>query len=164
MTAGPISKVNGRGAVVLPAELRRLFGIVQGSAVIAEARADGILIRPAPVVPPEVYTPERKAELLLGSAVNAEDYARVVAEVRAMGLDPETIRHHKPPGKKAPPLFKLGDRVRIRRSGYRPGRIVELWGPLGPGGVHIYRVRYRRKPPAYIDVREDQLVLVPPQA
>jgi hypothetical protein len=66
-------------------------------------------------------------------------------------------------GKEAPPIFKLGDLVKIRHSGYRPGRIVELGGPLGPGGAHIYRVRYRRKPPAYIDVREDQLELVPPK-
>lgn len=48
--------------------------------------------------------------------------------------------------------------VKIRNSGYGPGRIVELRGPLGPGGMHIYRVRVRRKPnPAYIEVREDQL-------
>jgi len=59
---------------------------------------------------------------------------------------------------KSIPLLKLGDRVRIRHSGGLRGRIVELRGPLGPGGVQIYRVRYRRKPkPAYIEVREDQL-------
>ena len=66
--------------------------------------------------------------------------------------------------KKADVLFKLGDRVKIRLSGLR-GRIVELCGPLGPGGAQIYRVRYRGKPaPAYIEVREDQLVLLPPKA
>jgi hypothetical protein len=58
------------------------------------------------------------------------------------------------------PLFKLGDRVRIRYSNFR-GPIVELRGPLGPGGAQIYRVRYRRKPPAYIEVREDQLKVIP---
>jgi hypothetical protein len=58
--------------------------------------------------------------------------------------------------------FKLGDRVKIRRSGGLRGRIVELHGPLGPGGAQIYRVMFRRRPrPAYIDVREDQLVLAP---
>jgi hypothetical protein len=61
-------------------------------------------------------------------------------------------------------LFKLGDRVKIRLSKLR-GRIVEVHGPLGPGGAQLYRVRYRRKPtPAYIDVREDQLILLPPKA
>jgi hypothetical protein len=61
------------------------------------------------------------------------------------------------------PLFKLGDRVKIRLSELR-GRIVELGGPLGPGGAQIYRVRVRRKPtPAYVDVREDQLIPLPPK-
>jgi hypothetical protein len=59
--------------------------------------------------------------------------------------------------------FKLGDRVKIRLSQFR-GRIVDLYGALGPGGANIYRVRVRRKPkPAYIDVREDQLILLPPK-
>jgi hypothetical protein len=66
--------------------------------------------------------------------------------------------------KKANVLFKLGDRVKIRLSQLR-GRIVEVHGPFGPGGANLYRVRVRRKPtPAYIDVREDQLVLLPPKA
>jgi hypothetical protein len=66
--------------------------------------------------------------------------------------------------KKAEPQFKLGDRVKVRYSDFR-GPIVELHGPLGPGGAQLYRVRVRRKPtPAYIDVREDQLILLPPKA
>jgi hypothetical protein len=57
-------------------------------------------------------------------------------------------------------LFQYGDRVRILHTKLR-GPIVELRGPLGPGGAQIYRVRVRRKPrPAYIEVREDQLVLI----
>lgn len=59
-------------------------------------------------------------------------------------------------------LLNLGDRVRIRQSGGLRGRIVELRGPLGPGGVQVYRVRVRRKPePQYIELMEDQLELVP---
>jgi hypothetical protein len=46
----------------------------------------------------EVYTAERKAEFLLGSCLDAEEYAQAVEEVRAMGLDPEKIPHCKPPG------------------------------------------------------------------
>ena len=48
--------------------------------------------------PFERYTPERRAEFLLTSAVDAEDYAAAVTEVRRMGLDPEKINHSKPPG------------------------------------------------------------------
>jgi hypothetical protein len=65
---------------------------------------------------------------------------------------------------KAMPLFKYGDRVRILLSPLQ-GRIVELRGPLGPGGAQIYRVRIYRRPksprPTYIEVREDQLRLIP---
>ena len=55
----------------------------------------------------------------------------------------------------------LGTRVKIRNSGLRIGKIVEYRGELGPGGARIYRVRIRPKPnPAYIEVREDQLIVV----
>jgi AbrB family looped-hinge helix DNA binding protein len=92
------SKVGKRGTVVIPAELRRRFGIEEGTIVIAEARDDGILIRPAVVLPVEAYTPERKAQFLLSTAVDRADYERAVRAVRAMGLDPVTIPHYKPPG------------------------------------------------------------------
>ena len=66
--------------------------------MIAEEREDGVLIRPAVVMPIEIYTPERRAEFLLSSAVDADDYARAIEEVREMGLDPAAILHHKPTG------------------------------------------------------------------
>jgi AbrB family looped-hinge helix DNA binding protein len=93
-----MSKVGKRGTWVIPASLRRLYGIEEGTMLIAEPREDGILIRPARVLPIEVYSPERKAEFLLSNAVTAEDYASAVAAVRAMGLDPETIPHPRPAG------------------------------------------------------------------
>ena len=40
------SKVGKRGSVVVPARLRRKFGIKEGGLVVAEERPDGILIRP----------------------------------------------------------------------------------------------------------------------
>jgi hypothetical protein len=62
-------------------------------------------------------------------------------------------------------LFKVGDRVRIRPShgadGYLKGRIVEALGPLGPKGAQIYRIKFRRKPPGYVEVLEEQLEAVP---
>jgi AbrB family looped-hinge helix DNA binding protein len=44
-------RVGKRGAVVIPVELRRRFGLEEGTLVIAEARQDGVLIRPAVAVP-----------------------------------------------------------------------------------------------------------------
>ncbi len=92
------SRVGKRGTVVIPAALRRRYGIEEGSFVVAEPRENGVLIRPALVLPVEVYTPERKAQFLLSNAIDAADYAAAVAEVRKMGLDPVTIPHYKPPG------------------------------------------------------------------
>ncbi|MBI4529618.1 MAG: AbrB/MazE/SpoVT family DNA-binding domain-containing protein [Deltaproteobacteria bacterium] len=91
-----VSKVGKRGTIVLPAKLRRRFGIEEGSLVVAEEREEGVLIRPAVALPVEVYTPERRAEFLLSNAVDASDYARAAEEVRKMGLDPAKIRHRKP--------------------------------------------------------------------
>ena len=92
------AKVGKRGAFVIPARLRKRFGIAEGSFVIAEERAEGILIRPAVVMPFERYTPERRAEFLLSNAVDAQDYAAAVEDVRRMGLDPAKIDHVRPPG------------------------------------------------------------------
>jgi AbrB family looped-hinge helix DNA binding protein len=107
---GLASKVGRRGTVVLPAKLRRRLGIEEGSFVVAEEREDGILIRPATVLPVEVYTPERRAEFLLNNTVDAEDYRRARAEVKRMGLDPDRIKHRRP--KSAEP----------RKAGRRHGR------------------------------------------
>ena len=90
------SKVGKRGTVVIPAKLRRQYGMEDGSLVIAEAHPDGVLLRPAVALPVETYTLERKAEFLLTNAVDAEDYAWAAKEVRRLGLDPDDIPHRPP--------------------------------------------------------------------
>ena len=89
-------KVGKRGTVVIPAKLRRRYGIEEGSLVITEAHDDGVLIRPAVALPVEHYTDERKAEFLLSNAVDEQDYAWAVQEVRKLGIDPETVLHERP--------------------------------------------------------------------
>ncbi len=89
-------KIGKRGTYVIPAELRRRYGLEEGTLVIAEGKEDGVLIRPAVALPVEIYSPERKAEFLLTNAVDAEDYARAVKAVRKMGIDPKKVRHRKP--------------------------------------------------------------------
>jgi hypothetical protein len=62
---------------------------------------------------------------------------------------------------KTSPLFRVGDRVKIRHWDWR-ARIVEFRGPLGPGGMLVYRVRIPNKPkPRYIELCEDQLIAIP---
>lgn len=90
------AKVGKRGAIIVPAKLRKRYGIEEGTFVAAEPLEDGILIRPAVIVPLEPYSPQRKAEFLLSTAVSAADYRRARKEVQKLGLDPDTIPH-KPP-------------------------------------------------------------------
>jgi hypothetical protein len=67
--------------------------------------------------------------------------------------------------KKVSQTLKVGDMVKIRHFGDRRGKIVELRGRLAPGGKEVYRVIVRRKPkPVYIELTEDQLVLIPAEA
>ncbi len=100
---------------MIPAPLRRRFRIEEGSLVVAEATEDGILIRPAIAVPVEVYTPQRKAEFLLSNAMDADDYAWAVEEVRR-GWDwiPRECRTES-----------------LRRAGCPPS-------PSGPGQIRVF--------------------------
>ncbi len=90
------ARIGKRGTIVVPAELRRRFGLAEGSYVTAEPRDEGILLRPAILVPIEKYTPERKAEFLLTNATNRADYNRARREVKKLGLDPDSISHRRP--------------------------------------------------------------------
>lgn len=90
------AKVGKRGAIIIPAKLRKRYGIEEGTFIAAEPHEDGILIRPAVVVPVERYSPERKAEFLLTTAVSAADYRRARKEVQELGIDPDTIPHRRP--------------------------------------------------------------------
>ena len=96
MVVSEVSRVGKRGTFVIPASLRRRFGLVAGSELIAEETPDGILIRPAITIALEIYSTERKAEFILSNAVDEEDYARALEEVRGLGLDPDTIPHAHP--------------------------------------------------------------------
>ena len=90
------SRVGKRGAVVIPARIRRRYHIEEGALVTVEESDDGILIRPAVALPLENYSAERAAEFLLSNAVDAEDYTRAQERVRGMGLDPDEIAHQGP--------------------------------------------------------------------
>lgn len=90
------SRIGRRGTFVIPASLRRRFGLDDGSEVIAEETPDGILIRPAVTLPVEIYSPERRAELVLSNAVDEADYASARREVERMGLDPDAVPHARP--------------------------------------------------------------------
>jgi AbrB family looped-hinge helix DNA binding protein len=91
------SIVGKHGTLVLPARLRRKLGLDEGSLVLIEEEPSGSLrLRPAAAVPVEIYSPERRAEVLLENAVDARDYERARGLVREMGLDPDAVPHERP--------------------------------------------------------------------
>ncbi len=53
--------------------------------------------------------------------------------------------------------LKEGQAVKVLNSGYANAIIAEYRGPLGPKGARIYRIMVERRPPRYMEVREDQL-------
>ena len=61
---GETIKIGKRGTLVIPAALRRKYGLEEGSEIIADETDDGILLRPAVTLPVEIYSPRRRAELL----------------------------------------------------------------------------------------------------
>jgi AbrB family looped-hinge helix DNA binding protein len=90
------TKIGRRGTIVIPATLRRRLGLKDGDILVAEEVDGGVLLRPAVAIALETYSPERRAEFLLNNAVDRDDYARAVREVRDMGVDPDAIAHTPP--------------------------------------------------------------------
>ena len=88
--------VGKRGVIVVPSRLRKRFGLEEGTIVTAEETDDGILIRPAVLVPVERYSPERRAEFLLSTATTAADYRKARNAVQKLGFDPDSIPHQRP--------------------------------------------------------------------
>lgn len=80
------TRVGKRGTIVLPAKLRKRYGFDEGTMLVAEESEYGVLLRPAAVVPVEIYSPERQAELLIANAVDPADRRRVEQELRKRGF------------------------------------------------------------------------------
>lgn len=91
-----VANLDSKGAVVVPAKLRRLLGLAPGALVLMEVRDGSLVLKPAVAVPTERYDAERRAEFALNNASDDDEYTRAVEQVRAMGLDPAKIRHERP--------------------------------------------------------------------
>lgn len=90
-------RVGKRGTVVIPADARRRYGLDEGEMMVMEECAQGLLLKPVRAYELEVYTPERRAEFMLNNAVDAAEYDRALADVSAMGLDPDSLPHQSRP-------------------------------------------------------------------
>jgi AbrB family looped-hinge helix DNA binding protein len=91
------TRVGKRGTIVLPAKLRKRYGFDEGTMVVAEEAEYGVLLRPAAVLPVEIYSPERKAEFLIANAIDAADRKAAEAEARKLGSRPQKTRSARRP-------------------------------------------------------------------
>ncbi|HEX9092704.1 MAG TPA: AbrB/MazE/SpoVT family DNA-binding domain-containing protein [Coriobacteriia bacterium] len=90
-------RVGKRGTVVIPAAARRRLGLDEGEMLVMEESPQGLLLKPVRAYELEVYTAERRAEFMINNAVDASEYDEALADVRAMGVDPEAIPHQGRP-------------------------------------------------------------------
>lgn len=90
-------RIGKRGTVVIPAQARRRYGLDEGMMLVMEESPQGLLLKPARAYEVEVYTPERTAEFMLNNAVSAAEFDAALDEVRAMGIDPESLPHQPRP-------------------------------------------------------------------
>jgi AbrB family looped-hinge helix DNA binding protein len=90
-------RVGKRGTLVIPADARRRYGFDEGEMLVMEECAQGLLLKPMRSYELEVYTPQRSAEFMLNNAADAAEFDAAIAEVRAMGLDPDAIPHQPRP-------------------------------------------------------------------
>ena len=79
------ARVGKRGAIIVPAKLRKRFGIEEGSIVIAVVKDDGILIRPAMIVARTIY-----ARTQIGIPIVQRDRRRRLSQGMKRGLEIRT--------------------------------------------------------------------------
>ena len=86
-------RMGKRGTLVIPADIRRQYGLEEGEMLAMETNAAGLVLKPVQPYETEVYTPARIAEFLLNNAVDGAEYDQAIERVREMGIDPETVPH-----------------------------------------------------------------------
>jgi AbrB family looped-hinge helix DNA binding protein len=84
-------KMGKRGTIVLPAKLRKQFGLEDGSLLITEVKEGEIRIRPAFFYEPEVWSPEETAYFILINSMTKEEWDRNLPGVLELGVDPTKI-------------------------------------------------------------------------
>jgi AbrB family looped-hinge helix DNA binding protein len=108
-------KMGKRGTLVLPAKLRKQFGLEDGSLLVTEAKDGEIRIRPAVVYEGEVWTPQRKAYLTLINTMTKEEYDEVSSLLREEGIDPTNAPGLDPNYRATLPTEKEWEKRRTQR-------------------------------------------------
>jgi bifunctional DNA-binding transcriptional regulator/antitoxin component of YhaV-PrlF toxin-antitoxin module len=80
------------GSIVIPLEARKKLGLENGGELELYVTANGFLaINDDASFEGEIYTPKRKAELLLNNAFTKEEWDEIVASLLAEGIDPKAF-------------------------------------------------------------------------
>ena len=74
--------ISSRGAIKLPAKLRRALGLKAENPLIAEITQDGLLLRPAITLPVEIYGSKRIREFDNGEIELGESLACKVLDTK----------------------------------------------------------------------------------
>ena len=85
-----------RGTLVLPAKLRKQFGLEDGSLLVTEAKDGEIRLRPAFVYEQEPWSPEETAYFILINSMTKEEWDRNIPHVFQLGVDPMRIEGLEP--------------------------------------------------------------------
>ena len=108
-------KMGKRGTIVLPAKLRKQFGLDDGSLLVTEAKDGEIRLRPAFMYEPPVWSPEETAYFILINSMTKEEWDRNLPDVFAMGVDPMKIEGLEPNHRDGLPTDAEWDARRKRR-------------------------------------------------
>jgi AbrB family looped-hinge helix DNA binding protein len=67
-------KVNKRGTVTLPKDIRERLGVEAEGQLVAEETGNGVTLKPAATLPVESYSPEREKEFEANNEGALEEY------------------------------------------------------------------------------------------
>jgi AbrB family looped-hinge helix DNA binding protein len=107
-------KMGKRGTIVLPAKLRKQFGLADGSLLVTEAKDGEIRLRPAFVYEPEVWPPEERAYYILINSMTKEEWDENLPHVLELGVDPAKIEGLEPNHRDTLPT-RAGWRAHLKR-------------------------------------------------
>ena len=81
-----------RGTIVLPAKLRKQFGLRGRGSLLNVDVIDGkISIKPAYAYEPEVWSDEERSYFILINSMTKEEWDRNLSDVLELGIDPAKI-------------------------------------------------------------------------
>ncbi len=84
-------KMGKRGTIVLPAKLRKQFGLEDGSLLNVDVDKGRISLKPVFVYEPQVWSDEERCYFILTNASTKEEWDAYLPDVLELGIDPAKI-------------------------------------------------------------------------